>query len=75
MFQRSPQSYARHRLIHSVPLLTITFFTLYWISIKGVAKADKQFTKAKADYKTELLELSENPDVELPKFKNPLPTT
>ncbi|HKM02388.1 MAG TPA: sugar ABC transporter permease [Bacilli bacterium] len=55
-------------------LLTITFFTLYWISIKGVAKADKQFTKAKADYKTELLELSENPDVELPKFKNPLPT-
>ena len=32
-------------------LLTIAFFTIYWISIKGVAKADETYTKAKSIYK------------------------
>lgn len=31
-------------------IITVAFFVLYWLSIKGVAKADKKYTEALNDY-------------------------
>ena len=63
-------------------LLTGVFFLMYWLSIKGVIKADEKYSKALDEYNEEVARLDNAPqsafiegqEVARPTFKNPLPT-
>jgi arabinogalactan oligomer/maltooligosaccharide transport system permease protein len=63
-------------------LLTGVFFLMYWLSIKGVIKADEKYSKALDEYNEEVERLDNAPqsafiegqEVARPTFKNPLPT-
>lgn len=55
-------------------LLTAAFFALYWISIRGVVKAEETYVEALKKHES-VEEGTTNSDAqEKPKFKSPLPT-
>lgn len=55
-------------------LLTIAFFVLYWISIRGVVKADETYVTALKKHESEEAANLDSDKPEKAKFNNPLPT-
>ena len=55
-------------------LLTIAFFTLYWISIRGVVKAEETYVAAMQKHEGEVVENVTLGEEKKAKFTNPLPT-
>ena len=55
-------------------LLTIAFFVLYWISIRGVVKADEIYVTALKKHESKEAANLDSVKPEKAKFKNPLPT-